>query len=251
MRLGEIKLRYQLHEYKKDHFVAYSATEKGKRYPDKFLCEIISVKKGFYSVGDFPPTENIQELVSNIEKHVDSLPYDSEYYHPQLLVGHFENYIIRDYMTETLGFKLNFNSDYPTFQFHPKNVYNFASQKVDISFRRLDPWDCDLKPNTSSWNNREALPKDIEIILWTGGESGWFTITVEREVEKIKKAIDSLLKPLMVGDSLKAFQEAEKMEHLDFKQLDVILTRFSGLDMQTSSYKQTLKTKLEGILATL
>lgn len=260
--LNNIKSLYDVQE--RDGFLLlWSKTERGRRYPNKFICSLKEltvpyegkgrkseklVGTGFFTVfgSDLPPTQDIKILLSNIEKHVASLPYNTEYYIPSLRAGLFEDFIIHDYLVETLGFKFLSDSFY---EMANKNVYNFASYKFVISFNGLN---ANETLSYEKWSDKNILPKKVSIKLHNGNSS-WMEIEVDRDVESIKQGIDSLIKPMIVSDSVQSFSTSEKMKNCDFSDLNLL---FESLNTKTgefisADYKSTLKNKLLQIASTL
>ena len=260
--LNSIKSLYDVQE--RDGFLLlWSKTEHGRRYPHKFICSLKELtvpyegngrksKKvigtGYFTVfgSDLPPTQNVKTLLENIDKHVASLPYDSEYYIPSLRKGLFEDFIIHDYLVETLGFK---HLGYNIYEMSQKNVYNFSSHKFSISFNGLD---ANETLGFKNWSNEDVLPKKVSIKLHTGDYS-WVEIEVDRSVEDIKAGIDSMIKPMLVSDSVNSFSTSEKMKKCDFSDLELLFNNFdmkSG-ELLSADYKSTLKNKLIQIASTL
>lgn len=259
--LKNLKSLYDVQEH--DGFLLlWSKTESGRRYPHKFICSLKEltvpydgkgrkgkkvVGTGFFTVfgSDLPPTQDVNTLLENIDKHVASLPYDQEYYIPTLRKGLFEDFIIHDYLVNTLGFKY---SGY-VYEMSQKNIYNFSSHKFAISFCGLD---ANETLSYKNWNNEEALPKKVSIKLHTG-DCSWVEIEVDRNVEDIKTGIDSMLKPMLISDSVSSFTTSERMKKCDFSDLELIFNNFdmkSG-ELLSVDYKSTLKNKLLQIASAL
>lgn len=237
----------------------WSKTEKGGRYPHKFICALqeltVPVGKkskkvgtGFFNIhgSHLAPTNDVTTMLENIDKHITSLPYDQEYYIPTLRKGLFEDLIIHDYLVYTLGFK---SLGYSQYEMSKKNVYNFASHKFTIWFSGLD---ANETLATGKWYDESALPKQVSIKLSTGNYS-YVSIEVERNVEAIKQGIDSLIKPMMISDSIESFSTSEKMKNFDLSNLELLFKYFdlkSG-EFLSTDYKLTLKNKLLAIANTL
>ena len=188
MTLKEIKNHYRLHKYDefKNQFLVYSNIPGScSRMVYKFLC-VIKRDGNKFSVENFNPTNKIDELKKQIQTFTDSLPYDSMYYNPNFITGLKEELIIHDYLL-SLNFISEGDSNY---RLKTKNAYNYCATNVVISFSGLD-----------AIRSGKILDDKINIYVFVSGSS-WVTVKTDREVEAIKKGIDTLLKPLLVSESV-------------------------------------------------
>ena len=211
------------------------------RSPHKFLCVIH--KKGsnsFFVVGN-KPTNNLDTLKNQVEDYVKSLPYDSDYYNPRFVAGLKEELIIHDYL-KGLGFK---GEDSEFYVLKEQNVYKYTSQKISMSLYGINH----RGGGFSSWNDKDTISEEVRVVLHTG-EYSWVESTVKREVEEIKKAIDSMLKPLFVSDSAYNFSKSEQLKNAG--NIELYLTSLTkNLEHVSMDYKSTLKQKLLEMAAAL
>lgn len=210
----------------------------GRRIVYKYLCFAKKDGKGL-SVEGNKPTTSIETLIHQVDEHVKSLPYDSEYYLPLYRKGTFEEFIIRDYLHE-IGFKwTNRYDNYESFSLEKKNIYGGKGVDVNINIKNL-----------SSHSFKDAIPDEVSIALFTS-QFSWMEVISKREVESIKKAIDTLLKPLMLSNSVDSFVVSEKMNNVD-KNIDIELNQISkNLDHYSVSFKKELKEKMMKLVESL
>jgi len=251
MTLQEIGTRFKISKYYKANigkwdgktYYIHHLTEQGSRFCDKFLCLIQKKGVNFYVEG-FKPTGKLDVLEQQINDKVKSYPYDSEYYYPNLRKGIFEELIIHDYL-RSIGFKSNYyaNSN-EAYELQDKNIYGYTSQDIQLSLWGLDPW-----TYKALYHNDERLPETVRIVLHTGWCS-WIQIEVKREVEEIKKGIDSMLKPLLVSDSIYNINKAQELKNAG--NVDYTIKALTGsLQLASADYKNKLKEELTKVLATL
>jgi hypothetical protein len=201
----------------------------GSRMVHKYLCSVTKIGK-CWKVKGYKSTSKLDLLLANVNDYVSKLPYDSEYYYPLYIDTIFVHHIIYDYL-RAIGFKFeDSRMGYETYGYSHKSVYGKLSHGTYISFHGFD------------FDRNRELPKEVSISLHLGDYS-WVEVTVPREVEAIKKGIDSLLKPYFVGESVNNFNISEKMVNnsdidIMFKAISSNLTIFEG------SYKAELKKKL-------
>ena len=209
MRLKDLKEKYHVHDYE-GLVQLYSKTEHGNRIAIKFIWYVKKhTTQGYFYVEGFKPTSKLDILEANIKEHVSNLPYDAEYYIPTYRKGLFEELIIHDYMTQTLGFEGN---DF--YKLKDKNIYGFQTSDITISFNGLS----DIKGL-----NGDGMKEEVSVSLWTGDYS-WISVKCKREVEAIKRAIDSILKPLLITQSVNYINLSDKMETLE--EVDIIMNKF-------------------------
>jgi hypothetical protein len=234
MTLKEINNHYRLEEYRenKNQFLVFSNIPgSGSRMVYKYFCLITREGAKFFVEG-FEPTNKIDVLKSQIEQYVASLKYDSGYFNPHFVPGVTEELIIYDYMRE-IGFERPRYAMDDVYVPSNKNIYGYKSNDITITFNGLDKWE----------NRSDELPKEVTINLWTGPFS-WISVKTKREVEAIKEGIDSLLKPLLVTESVNSFSMSEKLENATMD-VDILLKKLSdSLDTSTEDFKSTLKSRL-------
>ena len=243
MKFEDLQKRFQVSKLKHNgkYLVFDKDTSKGSRMVHKYLCQV--GRKGYYFfVEGFKPTRDIDVLEKQVRDYVKALPYDSEYYMPLYREGIFEEHIIHDYLVER-GFKNE--GDY-SYTLNDKNIYGFKSSDVSITLSGLDPWAFGLN---SSPSGKTILPKEVKIILWTGRYS-WVEVVTKREVEDIKKGLDSMLKPLYITDSVDNMQRAEKLNNVGDVEMTLnVITQ--SYDHGTMEFKEVLKKQLQETLAKL
>jgi|ERR1035437_127464 hypothetical protein len=203
-----------------------------------YLCTIEKKGNNFRVIGPLGQenkfTGKIQILKDQIESYVKSLPYDSDYYMPILRDGIFEQHIIHDYL-KSIGFDNKYDDTYVLLQ---KNCYKYSAMNINISISGLS--DTFLTPKTSD---------TITIILHTGDYS-WVEVKSKRDVEEIKKAIDSLLKPLLISESVNSFKTADKMKNAG--DINITMSQITrNLQLASQDYKSELKNQLMKLAATL
>lgn len=266
MLLSDIEKHYKTEYFKEqDCYLLYSLNPGDSRFVYKYYCPLRKSLSGSFYVERYSPTTDLNVLIKQVSSYVGSLPYDSDYYNPRMVVGFTENFIIHDYLVDTLKFKSKGDSVYA---YEPKNIYLSNSYKLTIYLSGLDPWESLYKiprPTSSVLKNKkiskkavpfiykkEHLSENVTIKLYTGRYS-WVETTVKREVEDIKTGIDSLLKPLLIADSIETFQASDKMKNENLSDIDLFLKSFDTktLVMSDLNYKNLLKAKLESVLATL
>lgn len=236
--------RIEVTKFRNDgKWLVFSKTEPGIRAVQKYLCSIGRHNGAYFFVDGMKPrnlTRDIIQLEKDIKTYVASLPYDSEYYNPMYRKGIFEEHIIYDYMT-SLGFK---HADDDLFVLDKKNIYNYVSHEIKMSLSGYSCWG-------RKWSS-EGLgepTEDVKVILWTGDYS-WTEVVVKRNVEDVKKAIDTTLKPLLVTDSVDNFTLAEKLLKSP-EGIDITMNKMMGMGMKSESYREELKGKLKKVLAEL
>jgi len=204
----------------------------GKRSPYKYLASVNKKGHSFW-VDGFKPTTKMDILKSQIDEFGKSLPYDSEYYNPMYRPGVTEEHIMIDHL-DSLGFKFLCDRGYFSyFVYDKKSIYGYQLTNMTLAIEGLD-----------SFN---GLKETVKIIVDTGDYS-WISSTCKRTVEDMIKTIDSLLKPLLVTEAVSHINTADKME---FGDVDIILNKIKGMDIQKTDIKDYLKTQLLEIANTL
>lgn len=230
MNLEQIRKKYRVSKLSKDKYLLFDKEpNSGSRMVYKYLTKIEVKDNTARVVGHFKPTRYMKELDKQIEKKINSLKYDSEYYMPLYRKGLFEHFIIYDYLHE-IGFEQE--GKYNTVEFFvlkQKNAYNFSSGTISISINGLCGY-------------QDILPKEVKITLHTGKYS-WVEVKAKRKVEDIKQAIDSLLKPLLVSESVNFFETSEKLDN--FKNVEIVIKKMDNIfSVKSESYKKELKKRL-------
>lgn len=86
-------------------------------------------------------------------------------------------------------------------------------------------------------------------MLHTGNYS-WVEVIVNRDVENIKKGIDSILKPLLLTDSVSNLNKSELLKNVS--NIDIYMNAITtNLSIVSQEYKDTLKQKLTETLQML
>ena len=210
MTIKDLEQDYNVYKYE-DHFQLWSKTEKGMRMAMKYIWHIKkSDKSGHYFVEGCKPTNKLQELKNQIQQHVANLSYDAEYFIPTYKEGLSDYLIIHDYM-DSIGFSTGMSDMY---SLNKKNIYGYKTTDMHISF----------------WGLRQGFGDDgnaeeISVNLWKNQWS-WVSVKCERNVEAIKKAIQGILKPLLVTESVSLLTLADKLETVG--DIDVMVNELSG-----------------------
>jgi hypothetical protein len=231
MTLEELQKHYYVFKYKNEYLI-HSLTEHG-RSNHKYLC-LAEKKRNSFKVIGYGFTSDIGAFKNQVDDYLSKLEYDSDYFMPMWRDGFKEECFVNDYMT-SLGFK----SHYPTYTYKNKDVYGGNTTNVMLTFNGLD--DC------KSYNpiNKE----EVSIMLWTSDYS-WIETKVKRNFKDLQKGIDSLLKPLLLSESIQLLSIENKLKQsnidIDIKGIDM-----NNLSLQSQEYKNTLKQKLQDILNTL
>jgi hypothetical protein len=240
MTLKEIEEHFRIEKYRegKNKFLVFSNIPGScNRMVYKYLCLIQRHGQKFF-VNGFEPTNDIDVLKSQIEQYVASLKYDSGYFNPHFIKGLTEELIIHDYLSE-IGFENPRYSNGDVYRPSGKNIYGYISNDITISFFGLDRFD-GYRYNK---DNSDDPMKEVTISLSTG-QFSWISVKTKREVESIKEGIDSLLKPLLVTESVNSFSMSEKLENATMD-MDILLEKLTdSLDGSTEDFKSTLKSRL-------
>lgn len=223
--IKELKKHYKVFKHGKDTFLIHELKTGNSRMVHKYLCTITN-NKGYWTAPNFKSTGKLDVLKNNIETYVDSLEYDSEYYYPRYREGIFEELIIHDYLS-SIGFKYGTGySDIETYELNQKNIYGKDSD-ISLTFYGLDT--C----------NKISEYVEISYLIAFGS---WVSVKVKRNVEDIKKGIDSILKPLFLSDAATGIINDDKLESNE--QLDVLFNKLVGFTKHESSGREELKNKL-------
>lgn len=245
MRVRDLKENYEVLERDGAYHLYDPNRGSGRRNVYKYLCSIQKESPTKFKVKGFKKsTSKFEELQQMIDKKVASYKYDSEYYDPNYRRGFFEEIIIHDYMDE-LGFsRESHSSGYDTYVLKRPSIYGHQATEVVLTFRNLD--------TLGYWSPKKGyknFPKEVDIMLSTGDWS-WISSKAKRNVEDIKKGINSLLKPLMLTEGVENVKSSEKMEEVG--DVDLLMQQFSiAAGMQSKDAKAELKKKLISLAESL
>ena len=225
--IKELKKHYNVFKHDKDTYLIHELNSGNSRMVHKYLCTVHRRQNRYWSVvGGSGSTAKLDKLKANIETYVNSLEYDSEYYYPRYRDGLFEELIIHDYL-DKLGFKYgNDFGDTETYELNQKNIYGKDSD-VSLTFTGLD-----------SFNKVSEYVDIYYSVSW----DSWVSIKVKRNVDDIKKGIDSILRPLFISDAATGLINDDKLETEE--QLDVLFNKLVGFTSHNTSARETLKCKL-------
>ena len=228
--LKELREHFYIPEYRDNGLYLIHEKEPGtgSRMVYKYLCTA-KHKNGYWQIQDFKGTGKLDKIKENINKHVNSLPYSSEYYMPVYREGLFEELVITDYMYD-LGFKYRDVSWGGTsFSTERDNIYG-KSDDISISIYGLDCF------------GKDGIKENVSISYFTSGFS-WVSIETKRDVGSIKEGISALLKPLLITNAVSDIKMSEKLE--DPEEIDLIISKLTpSLDEVSVSAKAYLKTEL-------
>ena len=106
MRLSDLRKHYRVTHWEDNKYFVYNKEEgSGDRMVFKYLCSIEKVSSTKFKVSDRSlETSKVNDIILEIKASVASLKYDSEYYYPMYRPGLFEEFIVRDYLSD-IGFK--------------------------------------------------------------------------------------------------------------------------------------------------
>lgn len=197
--LKELKEYYPYVLKNKGKYIVY--TEGGLRSPYKYVATV-NKKGNSMFVDNYPPTTKMSVLNEQIEDFQSNLLYDSEYYNPMFREGVFEELIIIDYL-DSISFVHKGDDN---FEYVDKSIYGYQTTSIHLTIQGLNAFN--------------KLEETVRLMLHTGDYS-WITLTVKRNVEDIKKGIDTLLKPLLLSESAKNIINSDKME--EDMSMDVLL----------------------------
>lgn len=199
--------------------------EGGKRSVYKYLATVNKKGKSMFVTG-YKPTTKIDVLKQQINDFVSSLPYDSEYYSPLYRKGYREEIITRDYL-ESIHFTRNSYGVDDYYILETPSIYGYQATKVSLFFTGLDAFN--------------GISETVDVRLSTGDYS-YVSCTCKRNVQDIIKAIDSLLKPLLLTESVSNINVSKKLKNTG--SVDIILKQLQGLDIKQTDIKQYLKNEL-------
>lgn len=226
--IKELKKHYNVFKHDKDTYLIHELKEGNSRMVYKYLCTVHRMQGRYWNIvgSTSGATAKLDKLKDNIQKYVSRLEYDSEYYYPRYRKGVFEELIIHDYL-DSLGFK--HCGSYSNIEGYTLNKKNIYGKKIDLNltFDGLDAFN--------------ELPQYVTI-SYDVDYGRWVSVKVERNVEDIKKGIDSILKPLFLTESAENILNADKLESNE--QLDVIFNKLVGFSKSETSGKTELKKRL-------
>jgi hypothetical protein len=203
---------------------------KGSYLVHKFLCEIHKDKNHFFVEGN-EPTNKIEVLEKQIRDHVEALPFNSEYYNPMLRPDLFVSLCVSEFLRK-LGFK---NEDVGLFILEVKSIYgNRNSFHLSIFGLETD----DFKAENGEWECK--LAQEVKISLAVGGYS-FLTVTCERNVYEITKALNNLLKPLFISETLEFLKLTDNVKSFDGTS---VISEINSKGEKTEDIRKRLKEQL-------
>lgn len=216
-----IKFNNQYHVY----------SEGGKRSVYKYLATVNKKGRSLFVTG-YKPTTKMQTLKEQINDFVTNLPYDSEYYDPMLRKGLKDELIVIDYLKsinfERDGYVVN---NHDRFELKKPSIYGYQATNISLFFIGFDDKNSDK----------------IDVQLSTGDYS-WVSVKCEKDATTIIKTIDSLLKPLLVTETVSNIKMSDKMKMSD---IELKLKQLKNLDIEETDMKKYLKKELLMIANTL
>ena len=246
MTLQDLREHYTVDNYKNKPGV-YTLCSKEvditSRLCHKYFCQInYNNRKQEAWVNGFEPTNKIEELKKQVESYITSLPYDSEYYYPHWRKGMFVELIVDGYL-RGLGFK-NLGSSYgDLWEFNGKNCYGKSISKILLTTHGVvDEYDF----KKEKFENSEEVTLNLNF-----DDYSWVSCKCKRDVEEIKKSIDSLLKPLMLSESANMFSVGNLMVNADGT-VALNMNNLTGtLKINSQEFNVKLKENLLALAATL
>lgn len=225
MTLKEIRKYFHIPSYSlsKDTFSLHSLTEYG-RNAHKYLCSIERKGKSFNVVG-YEPTTKIDILKEQVSDYISNLKYDSDYFNPSYRKGVAEELFVHDYLN-SLGFGISKYSTDNYYILKDKDIYGFQTTNIRLSFYGLDTFE----------------RKDAVSINLHSTDTSWLSIKVNNNMDDLKAGIDSLLKPLLLSESVKNINKADDM--INSSEVDYIMNTLKNIDINSTDYKSELKKRL-------
>lgn len=197
----------------------------GKRQVYLYLCSIEKNGKKFSIVGENNFTSNRDQIKINIEKYVDSLEFDSEYYNPSYIEGSFEELIVHDYLSD---FTLESSRDIDYFVSKQKDIYG-GENSFSLSISGLSPF---------------HLSETVTLSV-SSSDGSWIESKCNRDIHSILKMIDSVIKPYYLVNASISILRAEK---LNFQPFDGDKLSLTGL---SKKYKADMIIELRKLLTEL
>lgn len=225
MTLKEIRKYFHIPEYSlsKDLFSLHSLTEYG-RSNYKYLCTVERKGKSFNVIG-YNPTTKMDILKEQVKDYISNLKYDSDYFNPSYRKGVAENLFVHDYL-KSLGFRLSKHSTDDYYVLEDKDIYGFQTTNIRISFNGLDTFE----------------RKDVVSINLYSTNTMWLSIKVDNNMDDLKSGIDSILKPLLLSESVKNINKADNM--INSSEVDYIMNTLKNIDIKSTDYKSELRKRL-------
>lgn len=238
--LKELNKKFKIYEIENNIYQVYDH-KNGKRTTHKYLVDIEKIGKTFKIIKskfderdlNFLPIDNTDELVSEIYKYVDSLPYDSEYYNSLYRDNSFIELIVHDFLTEKGFENPSYNFGIDSYILKRKNIYHGNDKEIILNITDLKNSNCD-EINVSIVNDNYS----------------WVESKCKRNPDDIIEKINNLLKPLLLSNSARDFSLSEKFTLKDFdatiKKLDT-----NNLEIYSKELKEELKEKLQNLISKL
>lgn len=236
--LKELKEVYRIIKFPntKGYLVYDNKEGSGNRCVYKYLCSLEKKGAKFKIIGTNESYSNKSDIIDAISKYVNNLEFDSEYYDPSLREGLFEELIIHDYLVER-GFKshLGWDASDTIYVLKEKNIYQGNTDAIVITLRNIGSFD--------------KIHEKVTILFKTGDFS-WIESTCLRNVNDIKKEIDSLLKPYFLTEGARNIKHSEEYTTQEF---NAVIKKInpSTLDTLTNEMKSDLKTRLQELIDVL
>ena len=228
MTVKELKNEFDYVSKYNNQFNVYS--DGGKRSVYKYLATVNKKGRSMFVTG-YKPTTKMETLKGQINDFVSKLPYDSEYYDPMLRKGLKEELIVIDYLNSINFERNNYINNYDSFELKTPSIYGYQVTKISLYFIGFYDENSD----------------EIKINLSTGDYS-WISVRCNKDATEIIKRIDSLLKPLLVTESVSNIKISDKLKMSD---IELKLKELKGLNIQETDMKEYLKKELLTIANTL
>jgi len=209
----------------------------------KYVGHIEKIKKGWYKSPGRNATNNLEQLLKDIDDRLKSFKYNSEFYNPLFRAGYFCEIVITDYL-RSKGFKhADTYNNCVTYTLGRENVYGLTRGEIALTFINLECFSHEYKNN--------KLPETIDISLSTSSKDGsWVsTKSIKRDPDDIIEAIETIMKPLLLSDSVSDYKLASDMNNVG--DIDIVLSKAAGLGIKSKPYKEELINKLEETLKAL
>jgi len=235
MTIKDLKANYNVNQYEK----GYQLTG----LTDLNYLVDITLIKGYAELNGYPKTRDISVLAEQIADYTSKLQFPSYCYNPRYREGLFEELAVHSYMRK-IGFEKD--DDYETGSGgyklnHGKNCYGYTATNIIISFYGL----------SNDFFVKDLMARnEVDIVLHVDNWS-FVSVKTSRNAEEIVKAIDSLIKPLLVSEGTNLVTHSDKLTNVSAG-MDITLNQISqDGQMLSQEYKDTLKAKLLELAETL
>lgn len=243
IRVKDIASYFKIDKYDKGKMIMlYHPTEHGSYFPAKYVGHLYKEKEGTYRVPDGKPTSNKVQLLMDIEDYQKrTFKFNSEFYNPNFRPGYFVEIVVHDWLCNN-GFKSDGQYDDTMFYvLRRENVFGLKRSRVRLSIY-------DLNTFTHEYKKKE-LPTKVKINLSTSSEDdSWISTDCDRTPEEIIDTIQSMLKPLYMGNSSADLIEADK---LIAKSIAFSKEKIQGFNLITDDAKQDMIRRLKETITIL